>query len=257
MSEKKEEKGCFVWSAFIAAVITIPLTRWLAPDLIPLDMYDVWSFHETGLMDWLRAGIPIFLWGFGVTIFIEVIKDRSRYNPSNYFTQQQGSGEIFLGGLALSVWAGVAEEIAFRWLLFFSAFAYVSITNFLFFDFLGFGIPEAFHLWVWGPLANFTTLGYLENYLGLTPDTWLFGAAVLSSNMFFRDGHKYQGFIGWTNSWFLGMFFFWMMFTYGLLAAIVVHFTYDFIIFTTVAVAKFIEEQADARRRRRRWQENE
>lgn len=47
-----------------------------------------------------------------------------------------------------------------------------------------------------------------------------------------RNGHAYQGWFGTINSWFLGLYFFYIMLTHGLLAAIVVHFTYDFIIFT-------------------------
>jgi hypothetical protein len=38
------------------------------------------------------------------------------------------------------------------------------------------------------------------------------------------------------NSWFLGMVLFYIMFHYGLLSAIIVHFIYDFIIFTIRAI---------------------
>ena len=59
---------------------------------------------------------------------------------------------------------------------------------------------------------------------------------MLYTNAFFRDGHRYQGPIGVLNSWFAGMFLFWIMFTYGLPAAILVHFMYDFLIFSLGAI---------------------
>ena len=68
------------------------------------------------------------------------------------------------------------------------------------------------------------------------PSSWAVGAAVISANAFFRDGHKYQGILGVLNSWFAGMFFFWMMFAHGLWAAMVVHFTYDVVVFTVATL---------------------
>ncbi|HMO22056.1 MAG TPA: hypothetical protein PKC98_13950, partial [Candidatus Melainabacteria bacterium] len=64
---------------------------------------------------------------------------------------------------------------------------------------------------------------------------------LISANSRFRDGHKYQGFLGWVNSWFLGMVFFYMTLTYGLVAAIAVHFLYDMIIFLVIYIDMVIE----------------
>lgn len=149
--------------------------------------------------------------------------------------RKRDAGEVFALGTIISIFAGVTEEIAFRWLLFFGGFLTLGATNWLFFGAMGFGIPEWFFTHLWGPLANWTTLGYMEPYIN-HPSGWLFGGTMLSVNAFFRDGHKYQGVFGWVNSWFLGMFFFYVMFNYGLLAAIVIHFLYDFLIFSTVAL---------------------
>ena len=67
------------------------------------------------------------------------------------------------------------------------------------------------------------------------PGEWAVGAAVVSANIFFRDGHKYQGPFGVLNAWFIGLVMFWVMFTYGVWPAIICHFLYDFLIYATVA----------------------
>lgn len=76
-----------------------------------------------------------------------------------------------------------------------------------------------------GPTANFITLGYLKPWL--LDRGWLFSLCILGSTAFFREEHKYQGVLGFANSWFLGMFFFYMMLTHGLFAAICAHFFYN------------------------------
>lgn len=84
------------------------------------------------------------------------------------------------------------------------------------------------------PLADLTTFGYLHEQI-YHPHSWAVGAGLLSANAFFRDGHKYQGLFGVINAWFGGMIFFWVLFHYGLVACMVVHFLYDFAIYATVA----------------------
>jgi hypothetical protein len=49
----------------------------------------------------------------------------------------------------------------------------------------------------------------------------------------------------WTNGYFLGMTMFYLMFTYGLWAAIAIHIFYDVLLSTVV----FVEEQVHARTR--------
>ena len=139
-----------------------------------------------------------------------------------------------IGGTFISLFAGVVEEISFRWILFFSSIASVTFINFLFFGFLGFGVPEWVFTNILNPVVNWVSFGALEPWL-LHPAGWQIGAGLLSANAFFRDSHKYQGFLGWLNSWFLGLFFFWLTMKFGLLAAITAHFTYNFLIFVTVA----------------------
>ncbi|MDA2922963.1 hypothetical protein MYX07_06900, partial [Patescibacteria group bacterium AH-259-L07] len=125
--------------------------------------------------------------------------------------------------------AGVLEEIKFRWLSFFLGIIGAKITNFLFFGFLGLGIPKWFFLHIAGPVVNFVTLGKMS-WLLFHPAGWFVGAAALAANAKFRDIHKYLGIFGYFNSWFIGFVMFWLMFEYGLVTAIIVHFLYDFLI---------------------------
>ena len=144
------------------------------------------------------------------------------------------------GGLATSLIAGIGEEISFRWLFFMDNIIGCTIANFFLLGFIGCGIPEFFHMYVAGPIANFTTFGALEPWI-YHVSGWAVGASVLATNAFFRDGHKYQGPFGIINSWFGGMYLFWVMFRFGLPAAILVHFLYDFLIFLVLYVDAVIE----------------
>ena len=87
---------------------------------------------------------------------------------------------------------------------------------------------------VWGPLVDWTTFGYLTKHI-FSETGWYVGAAMLYSNAFFRDGYKYQGLMGVINSWFIGMFLFWVTFNYGLPAAILIHFLYDFLLMSVIS----------------------
>lgn len=238
MSKKKEKTGGrnFVLSALVSIpVIWIVRSFW--PDLIPFGAFDFWHI-KSGPLTWLAVGWPILAWGVGLNIVLGCFRRDQR--TAHGFVQRlldvRPSGwAMFKAGVIISLWAGIAEEIAFRWLIFLAAMATVRIPNFFIFGFLGFGVPEWFHLNVWGPIANWTTFGQLKDHI-FPVQGWAVGAAMLGTNAFFRDGHRYQGLLGVVNSWFIGMFMFWVMFHHGLLAAITLHFAYDFLIFTYGAI---------------------
>ncbi len=219
------------------------------PDLIPLDTWSLWDSKGTNIGDWMKVAWPIFAWGIGVNILFTFIRSNDRGFDGFRHYEPDGM-EIWIKGGLISLWAGITEEIAFRWLIFLSAIATVRFGNFLFFGWAGFGLPEWFHSHAWGPLANWSTFDQLEPYI-FSEHGWAVGAALLYSNAFFRDGHKYQGLFGVLNSWFCGMFFFWVTFNYGLLAAIVIHVLYDFAIFTYAAVYTMISDGIAQRRRRK------
>lgn len=199
------------------AFVVLVLIKLLVPDMVPFGMFEFWhaSPNPGGLA---IATTPFLLWAVAAQFLLGTAPPR-----------WMRPGNILAAGLLVSTIAGLMEELRWRWVHFMIAAFTVQVANFVFFGFLGFGIPELLYGVLVGPLANFFTLGALDDRL-LGTD-WFVGAAVIVSNNNFRDGHKYQGFIGWTNSWFLGMFFFWVMFNHGLLSAIVVHFAYDAVIY--------------------------
>lgn len=261
----KRERNFLVSAALAAVFLLVVNAFW--PDLIPITSAQVWESKGT-VEEWFTLSWPIFVWGAGATFLIALLRHMSEEE------RQVHAGHLFVKGLLLSAAAGLVEEVCFRWLIFLAAIAVLPIGNWFFggvpllvmiglfsllagsatkngllalflgvavpgFVYLVFGlppgIPEWFHLNVWGPLADIFTGGFLHDTL-FHPAGWAVGAAVIYANAFFRDGHKYQGIIGVVNSWFLGMFFFYLMLNHGLLAAILVHFAYDVVVFTTSAV---------------------
>eukprot|EP01087_Luapelamoeba_hula_P014215 TRINITY_DN4129_c0_g1_i1.p1 TRINITY_DN4129_c0_g1~~TRINITY_DN4129_c0_g1_i1.p1 ORF type:complete len:524 (-),score=68.00 TRINITY_DN4129_c0_g1_i1:117-1688(-) len=50
---------------------------------------------------------------------------------------------------------------------------------------------------------------------------------MILSNITYRDGHKYQGLVGWINSWYVGLVLLSSMVHYGFFTAIVIHLLYE------------------------------
>jgi len=245
----------------------------LWPDVIPFDLYDPMFWVARGeLVDWLLAALGLFAWGIGTNVVSRLLS-RRQTSLERLLAKRLGgrlsAGAILQEGFLVSLRAGVTEEVYYRWCRWLLGIAgslvllYIWIGLMWFFVgiavilllvgerahkiaglalglFAGvclvFGLDYQFlYEAIAGPLANWMTLGFLEGYL-FHPYSWTVGAGILMSNATYQDGHKYQGLFGRINSWFLGMFFFWMVVTYGLISAVVVHFLYDFLIFSTVAV---------------------
>lgn len=216
----------------------VAVIQFFISDATPYGMFDLWKSTGT-LTEWLTIGIPIFIWAV-------VVNGWQCYRTYNDPIQNRHAERILHGGFMISAAAGIFEEMLFRWVLFMAMIILTQVVNFIFFGFLGFGIPELVFNYILGPVANFFTLGYLSEYL-TRPEIWYIGSGLIAANTKFRDGHKYQGFLGWLNSWFLGMFFFYMTLNYGLLSAIVVHFAYDMVIFLVIYIDMVIE-RAQGRR---------
>jgi hypothetical protein len=245
MSDSNKSERNFI-SAAVCGSIVIAIVNYIWPnDVIPFKAFAFWS-SKTNFLEWVVAGLPIFGWGLLIQTYLEIKKARSAFTSRNWLLrmlQFENSGDVFSRGVVLSLLAGIVEEIAFRWLIFLSTIVYVKVGNFLIFGWLGFGLAEWLHLNFSGPFVDWITCGYLHGYL-FHPASWAVGAALLVSNAFFRDGHKYQGKLGYLNSWFLGMFFFWIMFSHGLPAAIVVHTLYDITVYTVAALSTAIRNRA-------------
>lgn len=231
-SEKKGE-GCYVYTA-ISAFFVVLIFEQFWPEVIPFTLLEFWTL-KAPLMEVLQVATPVFAWAAGASIFFSVTQ---RNNP-----KLNANAEIILPmGCLISTWAGVFEEIAFRWLIFYEQIIAYKFINWLIFGFAGFGIAEWWHLHISAPIANFFTLGALEPIL-FGSFGWAVGAAIITSNGKFRNGHAYQGPIGFINSWFLGMFFFYLMFQYGIVASIIVHFLYDLIIYVVKYADAAIERK--------------
>jgi hypothetical protein len=240
--KKDEEKKKTPWPIkALFNLFWLAIIAWIWPwSIEPFTVLSLWTPPAEQpliqLASWGEAAYPIFVWGVSVTLIAQIAGIYSNKNLMEKYKERislADAEENYLKGILISTWAGVAEEIAFRWIFFLHGMIAVKIANWLFFGVLGFGIAEHIYLWIVGPIANFFTFGHMEPWL-FHPAHWAIGAALIAANALFRDGHKYQGPLGFINSWFIGMFLFWCMFKFGLLGAIAIHFFYDFLIFTCV-----------------------
>lgn len=218
---KLENKGCYLITALFAA-IWIAIITFFVPNAIPFTSFQFWHL-SISIADLLAFAAPAFVWGCGVTAIGVLISGYHDGHPELSFA---------VNGF-FSLVAGVFEEVSFRWLIFYSAIIGAQISNWIFFGFVGHGLIEWVFNSIEAPIANFFTLGLLSSVL-LNQAAWFVGAAVVNANSDFQKGHEYLGPFGLLNSWFMGMFFFYLMFQYGIIAAIIVHFVYDFAIDSTV-----------------------
>lgn len=206
-----------ILGAMVAAV------QWLFPHAIPYDFFQLWKTTGTPI-DWLAASWPILIWAVGITFVTASLTRNSRYDNAH--------AEAYLAnGIWLSLRAGTMEEIIFRWLLFMWSIAMAKFGDFILGGFIfDHGLVWWMYQYILDPIANFFTFGLLQNEL--RGDTaWYIAAGLMIANSSFRDGHKYQGLVGLINSWFIGMYMFYLLFNFGLVACIVVHLVYDVTIF--------------------------
>ena len=229
--ENKQEKTLEFWvGGAITSLLFILLIQWLWPNTIPFGTFDFWK--KNNILAGIFASWPIFAWGWGITTLVA-------FTTLNKKSLNHKAEELLVGGVIASVIAGVFEEIIFRWTLFLSGIIGVKVGNWLIFGWLGFGLAEWLHMNIFGPVVNFVTLGKMH---WLIYDMgWAVGAGALAANAKFRKGHRYLGWFGLINSWIIGFFLFWVMFKYGLLTAIIVHFLYDLFIFVIRYVDAAIE----------------
>lgn len=223
----------FLSTLAVSLFFVLLLLKLFSPSAIPFGTFEFWATRGN-VYEWVRSVWLIFAWGIGFTALISI------FTSNTPWVNRDAEG-ILVSGFFTSLFAGVMEEIVFRWLLFLNSIVGLKIFNFFLLGFIGFGIPEMWYRFVMGPLANFVTFGALQNILLNHPGGWAVGATLLAANGFFRDGHKYQGWIGWVNSWFIGMVMFWLLFRYGLVAAIVVHFLYDLFIYVVRYIDAAVE----------------
>lgn len=261
----------------VSAILFLGVVLLWWPEAIPFEVFGApfWG-RELDIPGAVREVWWIFAWAFGTSLVAEL--GRNDRLIKRVLRQESTPGEILTGGTLRSFLAGTIEELSFRWIVFLGAIPGLLLANWLLggiFGIIGVVVLAVVVLktlddhewlgiflagllvtgalvltftidgfdpliWLYSlliPIADFATLGALHEHL-YHPHSWAVGAAILSSNAVFRDGHKYQGPFGIINSWFGGMVLFWVMFNYGLLAAMCIHFLYDFVYFCTIALIR-------------------
>lgn len=198
----------------------------------PFGFWEFWHMPGSWVSLFQRYWM-LFAWG----VIIQSIVSFTGYN-SPY---ENDNAERFLfKGFLRSAFAGVTEEISFRWLFFLSAIPGARIANWFFFGFAGFGVSEWLFLHVVGPITSTFSLHWMDTILYHSAG-WFVGAALVSTNAFFRDGHKYQGITGLVNSWYGGLVLFHVALNYGLPAAIVLHTSFNVTVHLVAYIDMLIE----------------
>lgn len=217
---------------FIWGLIGILIIAPYFPNFFPCDPIKSFWFTKGEITDWINSGFYLIIWGVLVHIFI-LLKKINSY-PEN------SPIDLFFTGFKRSIFAGIWEEIAFRWIIFLGCMIGLFISNWILggFYYPNGGIIKWMNSYIFVPIANYCTFGILNHQL--TGYVWYFGASIIVTNGLFRDGHKYQGFFGFINSWFCGMFLFYIMFKHGITAAIFLHFLYNFICYTIISISELI-----------------
>lgn len=229
-SQKDSEDKESLLGRFVISLIIVVLTLAIAPDILPDLQPAIWSEN-------LDAGVVNFWWilgwGFGINALLLGFREFLVRQGTVPIKQPNDPADTFVKGLFISGFAGISEEITYRILAFCAAFTSLTIGNFLTCGLLEWLYVNVF-LWV----ANVGTLGLVEN-LWFHPSGWLFGAAMLSTCAFFREGHAYQGFLGWVNSWYFSVAMFALLMSQGLFACIVYHFLFNVVAFTVLAIHNY------------------
>jgi len=217
----------------LKSLIVVSLVMYFAPDMVPFKLLEFWTISGTPL-DWLQTGKWLVIWGAFVTLVWCVYTQNEPRNNRH--------AERILGqGVKISIASGIGQEILFRWGYLLSGIIMVQFFDWILGGFFfGNGLLQLVQSSVLGPLANLITFGTMSEFLAQS-DTWAVGAGMLATNLAYRDGHKYTGKFGVVNNWFVGMAFFYLMFTYGLLAAILVHILYDLAIIGVVYLDMVVE----------------
>lgn len=221
----------FVTATYLAVVVAV--AKWVFGSYIPFDYFQFWSMKGS-VREWVVGAWPVFAWGAGVTLLFSLLS-------RNSYEQNKHAERFLARGISVSLCAGIMEEIVFRWLLLMTGILAVRVTDWIFGGCIfGNGLVWWLQTHITLPLANFFSFHMLSQWLQ-EPGSWYVAAGIIAANVKFRDGHKYQGLLGMVNSWFIGLYFFHLMFKFGLPAAILVHVLYDLFIFIVRYIDRVIE----------------
>lgn len=190
------------------------------PSLLPFPVFFLWI---------VRCNLGQALAVIGISLLRAIIVNGTiSLCTKNKPEDNEQAEKIIVPGILISIYAGVSEEIDFRWLYFTLSILASKLANVC-----TFGLICWLQVHAWGPLLDWLTLGFLREYLvGLS--VWPISAAIMAANGKFQDAHQYQGPSGMISSWYGGMFYFYIMLHYGLPIAILAHLSYDLMTFLII-----------------------
>lgn len=224
-----------IFLTILVVLIVVIVVNSVWPNLIPFETFEFWRNNR------IIEGIKAFWWLSLFGIAVVLITSIYRYNLVRGYTikkftkywlyvKKMPAEKEFVSKSFERVFHGIWEEILFRWLLFFMTIISAQIVDYLLLGFAGFGIVEWIFIYIVRPVMNFISLGKIH-WLLYHPAGWFVGLAAISVNQGFATGHvREYKVLGYLSSWFLGFVLFWIIFTYGIVTAIIIHFLYDFFI---------------------------
>lgn len=175
----------------------------------------------------------IFAWGFGIQFLIQI------WRVVRLKRREAGMEALMRRAVWLSANAGLFEEIIFRLYGFLS-----TIIALRYFDEAWHGVLEGIAVNFMLPVANFVTFGLFQREF--TGSDWAIGMAIILGSLFFRSAHIHYGLLAKANVWLIGMVMFWLMFNYGLVAAILAHFLYDAAVFLAIAFTSPLQRRGES-----------
>ena len=147
LAKREEGQGCYLSTA-LGALVIVALVEWIWPDVIPFTIFQFWRFDGT-IEEVLKVSWPAFVWGSGVTTVFAIRK----WNDP--FAGWEEDLNLKLGLLS-STFAGVMEEISFRWLIFYNEIIGYKLINWLIFGWAVLTWKGA--TWLWHPIRSLVCL---------------------------------------------------------------------------------------------------
>lgn len=180
------------------------------------ELFEFW--HTKGhFTAWFASIWFIFIWAVvGTTAGCLRCTYDEDYNPE----------EAYIENLLSSLRSGIFEEALFRWSGFLLAITVANLANKASMDLYNHPLIEKIQLTVLGPATNFMSFDTMQDYL-VNPENWTIGAGIVLSNAVFFFLHRQNGILNMINSWFMGLIFFFLLLTYGLIAAMAVHVVFN------------------------------
>ena len=93
-------------------------------DCIPYSLFEVWYMGKGSTWQGVFASWPIYLWGGGLTLFSSAVTTNER-------KVNREAEDIIANGTIISVFAGIVEEICFRWWFFYGQILGFKIISFI------------------------------------------------------------------------------------------------------------------------------